>query len=100
MRFLKALMLASWPIDPIGRMPAARQAASPCMANTYMLSADGMAPSSVAMSSPPTDMPAMRGDAAPRVDVEFPNLRPEVIEGYRSAPEGVVAEIVGGAAAV
>ena len=28
------------------------------------LSADGMAPSSVAMSSPPTDMPAMRGSAA------------------------------------
>jgi hypothetical protein len=34
------------------------------MAKTYMLSAEGMAPSSVAMSSPPTDMPAMRGSAA------------------------------------
>ena len=45
-------------------MPAVRQAASPIMALTYMLSADGIAPSSVAMSSPPTDMPAMRGSAA------------------------------------
>ena len=31
---------------------AARAAARPCMAKTYMLSAEGMAPSSVAMSSP------------------------------------------------
>ena len=29
------------------------------MAKTYMLSAEGVAPMSVAMSSPPTDMPAM-----------------------------------------
>ena len=57
-------MLASCPIEPMGRMPAARAAARPCMAKTYMLSAEGMAPSSVAMSSPPTDMPAMRGSAA------------------------------------
>ena len=38
----------------------------------------------------------MHGDAAPQCEVEFPNLRPEVIEGYRSAPEGMVAEVVGG----
>ena len=34
-------MFASWPIDPMGRMPAVRAAAKPCMAKTYMLSAEG-----------------------------------------------------------
>jgi len=38
----------------------------------------------------------MSGDAARSVDPEFPNLPPEVVEGYRNAPETMVAEIIDG----
>jgi Uma2 family endonuclease len=39
----------------------------------------------------------MSGDAAYKLDPEFPNLAPAVVEGYRHAPENVVAEIIDGA---
>ena len=42
-------MFASWPIEPMGRMPAAREAASPCIAQTYMLSAEGWAPTVISV---------------------------------------------------
>lgn len=38
----------------------------------------------------------MSGDAARTIDPEFPNLAPDVVVGYRNAPETVVAEIIGG----
>jgi len=38
----------------------------------------------------------MSGDAARTLDPEFPNLSPAVIEGYRRAPEHLVAEIIDG----
>ena len=38
----------------------------------------------------------MSGDAARTIDPEFPNLDPAVVEGYRNAPETMVAEIIGG----
>ena len=38
----------------------------------------------------------MSGDAARPLDPEFPNLDPTVVEGYRNAPETVVAEIIDG----
>jgi len=38
----------------------------------------------------------MSGDAARTIDPEFPNLAPEVVEGYRNAPETKVAEIIDG----
>ena len=38
----------------------------------------------------------MSGDAARTIDPEFPNLAPEVIEGYRNAPETMVAEVING----
>jgi Uma2 family endonuclease len=38
----------------------------------------------------------MSGDAARALDPEFPNLAPEVVAGYRSAPEHLVAEIIDG----
>lgn len=38
----------------------------------------------------------MSGDAARALDPEFPNLDPEVVAGYRSAPEHLVAEIIDG----
>lgn len=40
--------------------------------------------------------PGMSGDAARTIDPEFPNLAPEVVEGYRNAPETKVAEIIDG----
>jgi Uma2 family endonuclease len=33
---------------------------------------------------------------APALDLRFPNLRPEVVEGYLNAPETVTAEVLGG----
>ena len=39
----------------------------------------------------------MASDPARVLDPEYPNLRPEVLEGYRNAPQGVVAEIIDGA---
>ena len=36
----------------------------------------------------------MSGDAARPVDPEFPNLDPAVAQGYRNAPETMVAEII------
>ncbi|MBK8696410.1 MAG: hypothetical protein IPN17_30115, partial [Deltaproteobacteria bacterium] len=38
----------------------------------------------------------MSGDAARTLDPELPNLDPAVVEGYRNAPEAVVAEIIDG----
>ena len=38
----------------------------------------------------------MSGDAARTIDPEFPNLAPDVVEGYRNAPETMVAEIIDG----
>jgi Uma2 family endonuclease len=38
----------------------------------------------------------MSGDAARTIDPELPNLAPDVVEGYRNAPETMVAEIIGG----
>lgn len=38
----------------------------------------------------------MSGDAARAIDTEFPNLRPEVVEGYRNAPAHLVAEVIDG----
>lgn len=38
----------------------------------------------------------MSGDAVRSLDPEFPSLAAEVVEGYRSAPATVVAEIIGG----
>ena len=38
----------------------------------------------------------MAGDAARPLDPEFPNLSPDVVAGYRNAPETVVAEIIDG----
>jgi hypothetical protein len=38
----------------------------------------------------------MPGDAALPDDLRFPNLRPEVVQGYLNAPETVVAEILDG----
>ncbi|TAK33218.1 MAG: Uma2 family endonuclease [Myxococcaceae bacterium] len=38
----------------------------------------------------------MSGDAARTIDPELPNLAPEVVEGYRNAPETMVAEIIDG----
>ena len=38
----------------------------------------------------------MSGDAARTIDPEFPNLDPAVVEGYRNAPETMVAEILDG----
>ena len=38
----------------------------------------------------------MSGDAGRTLGPEFPNLAPEVVEGYRNAPVHLVAEIVGG----
>lgn len=39
----------------------------------------------------------MSGDAAGTIDPEFPNLDPAVVDGYRNAPETLVAEVLGGA---
>ena len=39
----------------------------------------------------------MSGDSAYKLDPEFPHLAPAVVEGYRNAPENVVAEIIDGA---
>jgi Uma2 family endonuclease len=39
----------------------------------------------------------MSGDATRTLDPEFPNLAPDVVAGYRNAPETVVAEIIDGA---
>ena len=39
----------------------------------------------------------MAGDAARALDAQFPNLDREVVEGYRNAPENMVAEILAGA---
>jgi len=45
----------------------------------------------------PVDYPSgMSGDAARTLDPEFPNLDPAVVDGYRNAPEAVVAEIIDG----
>jgi Uma2 family endonuclease len=41
--------------------------------------------------------PGMSGDAAHTIEREFPNLAPDVVEGYRTAPETMVAEILDGA---
>ena len=38
----------------------------------------------------------MSGDAADPRDPQFPNLSPAVVEGYRRAPETMVAEIIAG----
>jgi len=38
----------------------------------------------------------MSGDAARTLDPQFPNLDPAVVEGYRNAPEHLVAEIIDG----
>jgi Uma2 family endonuclease len=38
----------------------------------------------------------MAGDPARTIDPRFPNLRPEVVAGYLSAPEHVVAEVLDG----
>ncbi|MDP3216440.1 MAG: Uma2 family endonuclease [Deltaproteobacteria bacterium] len=38
----------------------------------------------------------MSGDAARTIDPELPNLSPDVVEGYRNAPETMVAEIIDG----
>ena len=38
----------------------------------------------------------MSGDAARSVDPEFPNLPYEVVEGYRNAPETMIAEVIDG----
>jgi Uma2 family endonuclease len=38
----------------------------------------------------------MSGDAARSVDPEFPNLPYEVVEGYRNAPEAMIAEVIDG----
>lgn len=38
----------------------------------------------------------MSGEAARSVDSEFPHLDPAVVEGYRSAPPHLVAEVLGG----
>lgn len=38
----------------------------------------------------------MSGDAARGLDPEFPNLDPAVVVGYRSAPDTLVAEVLGG----
>lgn len=38
----------------------------------------------------------MSGDAARTLDPDFPNLDPAVVEGYRNAPETMVAEVIGG----
>lgn len=38
----------------------------------------------------------MSGDAARSLDPEFPNLAPEVVEGYRNASETMIAEIIDG----
>ena len=38
----------------------------------------------------------MSGDAARTIDPEFPNLAPDVVAGYRNAPETMVAEIIDG----
>jgi Uma2 family endonuclease len=38
----------------------------------------------------------MSGDAARSIDPEFPNLAPTVVEGYRNAPESMVAEVIDG----
>ena len=38
----------------------------------------------------------MSGDAAHTIDPEFPNLAADVVEGYRNAPETMVAEILAG----
>jgi Uma2 family endonuclease len=38
----------------------------------------------------------MSGDAAHALDPEFPDLAPDVVEAYRSAPETMVAEIIDG----
>ncbi len=38
----------------------------------------------------------MSADAASSLDPELPNLRPEVVEGYRRAPEHLVAEVIAG----
>ncbi len=39
----------------------------------------------------------MAGDAARTPDAQFPNLDRDVVEGYRNAPENMVAEILAGA---
>ncbi len=38
----------------------------------------------------------MSGNAARTIDPEFPGLAPDVVEGYRNAPEHLVAEIIDG----
>ena len=38
----------------------------------------------------------MSGDDARTLDPDFPNLAPEVVAGYRNAPEHLVAEIIDG----
>jgi Uma2 family endonuclease len=40
--------------------------------------------------------PGMSGDAARTFDPEFPNLAPDVVDGYRNAPETMLAEIIDG----
>jgi Uma2 family endonuclease len=40
--------------------------------------------------------PGMSGDAARTIDPELPNLASDVVEGYRNAPETMVAEIIDG----
>lgn len=39
----------------------------------------------------------MSGDAARVIDPEFPHLDPEVVEGFRTAPAHLIAEVLGGA---
>ncbi len=38
----------------------------------------------------------MSGDVVRALDSQFPNLDPAVVDGYRNAPERMVAEILGG----
>ncbi len=38
----------------------------------------------------------MSGDAARTLDPQFPNLAPDVVAGYRNAPQSMVAEVLGG----
>lgn len=38
----------------------------------------------------------MASDPARAIDAEFPNLPPEVVDGYRNPPPGMVAEVIGG----
>ncbi len=38
----------------------------------------------------------MSGDAARTLDPRFPNLAPDVVAGYRNAPQSMIAEVLGG----